>query len=117
MLGHRRVCLISIGLRQGIAAGGARDSVDTNEMIPNEDYLNSLAERVHQHQRIADLEALVASLYRRAQAAESTLLRGQSWHQYHQAEAEYSWQHPEFDADAHNRRARLLLELTRKEDK
>ncbi|HEY4721801.1 MAG TPA: hypothetical protein VII92_08140 [Anaerolineae bacterium] len=85
-------------------------------MTPNEDYLNPLAHRVQQCQRIADLEALVTSLYRRAQAAESALLHNRTWQQYHQSEAEYSWQHPDTDADAHNRRARLLLDLIRKEN-
>jgi len=84
------------------------------QMTPNEDYHNPLAQRVQQHQHIADLEALVTSLYRRAQAAESALLHNRTWHQYHQSEAEYSWQHPDVDADAHNRRARLLVELIRK---
>ena len=86
-------------------------------MTPNEDYLNPLARRVQQSQHIADLEALVTSLYRQAQAAEASLLCGEPWERYHRADAEYSWQHPDTDADAHNRRARLLIDLTRKEVK
>jgi len=84
-------------------------------MRPNEDHHNLLAQRVQRAQRIADLETLVTSLYRRAQAAESALLHNRTWQQYHQSEAEYSWQHPDTDADAHNRRARLLREITGKE--
>ena len=86
-------------------------------MRPNEDHHNPLAQRVQHAQRIADLEALVTSLYRQAQAAEASLLCGEPWERYHRADAEYSWQHPDTDVVAHYRRARLLLELIRKENK